>query len=187
MQDINRNGLLQPICVRACTNGKYEIVAGHRRFLACRNLGEETITCNVLEDISDKERLILQLSENLQRKQMSAWELCECFDEMKEKYNLNDVQISKLLNKSSNFVSDNRYAVRLLEQKYGSEIPEEKKKLSAGVIKATASKTQKGIYKTIRKNGYTYTIKGHSYIISCGNYEFEAALNKLLETWTEEK
>lgn len=182
MQDILKNGLLQPIVVRKMGD-KYEIVAGHRRFLACKNLGEPLIECNVLEDLSDKDRLFMQLSENVQRKAMSAWELCEVFDELGEKYNLKDVQMSQLLHKSSNYVAEQRHALKLLNEQYDGKIPEEAKKLSAGVIKASAKRKQQGNYQTVRKDGYTYTIKGHSYIISCGNYEFEKALNELLETW----
>ncbi|MCQ2088169.1 MAG: ParB/RepB/Spo0J family partition protein [Bacilli bacterium] len=184
MTDINTNGLLQPIVVRE-VNDKYEVVAGHRRLLAVKNLGESHIECNVLEDISDKERIRLQLSENLQRKQMSAWELVDAFDSLKEKYNFSDAQIAKFLHKSVGFIADQRYAVRLLNEKYGGEVPDQAKKLAAGVIKTAMSKKKSGNSQTFHCNGFTYTTKGHSIIISCGNYDFENALYAFLKNWDE--
>lgn len=185
MKDISANGLLQPIVVRK-VGDKYEVIAGHRRLLAVRNLGEPDIECNVLEDISDKDRIIIQLSENLQRKQMSAWELCEAFDVIKEKYNCTDVQIANLLHKPTNYVADQRYAVKLLNEKYGGNIPEDKKKLSSGVIKSGMKKKKVGNSQTYHCNGFTYTTKGHSIIVSCGNFEFENALYAFLKKWNEE-
>lgn len=187
MGDIQRNGLLQPIVVRDDGNGKFEVIAGHRRLLAMKNLGEPFIECNILEDIGDKDRFILQLSENVQRRQMSAYELCEAFDLMREKYGCTDVQISKMLHKKPNYVADQRYALRLLESQYGSDIPEEKKHLSASVIKASAKKRTEGKSVYTMGNGWTCQQKGHSYILNCKNFEFEQALNKLLESWKDDQ
>lgn len=181
MGDIQRNGLLQPIVVRDDGNGKFEVVAGHRRLLAMKNLGEDFIECNIIEDCSDKDRFILQLSENVQRRQMSAYELCMAFDSLREKYGCTDVQISKLLHKSSNYVADQRYALRVLESQYGADIPEDKKKLSAGIIKASAKKKTEGKSIYTMGNGWTCQQKGHSYIINCKNFEFEQALNELMK------
>lgn len=183
MGDIQRNGLLQPIVVREDGNGKFEIVAGHRRFLAVRNLGEPFIECNILEECSDKDRLLLQLTENVQRRQMSAYELVQAFDLLKETYGCTDIQISKMLHKSSNYVADQRYAVKLLEAQYGKDIPEDKKKQSACVIKASLKKktTGKSIYSVGK--GYTCNRKGHAYMINCSDFAFEEAFNAFLRGW----
>lgn len=186
MGDIQKNGLLQPIVVRKDNNGNYEVVAGHRRLLAVRNLGEPFIECNILEDCSDRDRFILQLSENVQRRQMSAYELCMAFDQMQEKYHCSDIQISKMLHKSSHYVADQRYAVRLLEAQYGSDIPEDKKKLSAGVIKAGVKKKTAGKGEYTIGNGYTCNRKGHAYMINCSDFAFETALNEFLKGWKSE-
>ena len=53
---IDAIGQLSPILVAdSRENGKYEILNGHRRFLACQQLGRETITCIVLAHASDEE------------------------------------------------------------------------------------------------------------------------------------
>lgn len=142
-ESIMKNGLLLPICVRQVGDG-YEIVDGHRRFAATVLIGEPFIECNILDDVSDKDRLFMQVEANIQRKAMSAFELVCFADDIHEKYGLNDKQISKFIHKSENYIADQRYAVRLLEAQYGKDIPEDKKSMSSGLIKATAKKKSAG-------------------------------------------
>ena len=61
---IGRHGLLQPIIVRPAQNG-FEIVAGHRRFFACKLLRWKAITAHVKE-LSDKDAFEIQMVENIQ-------------------------------------------------------------------------------------------------------------------------
>lgn len=170
---INENGLLQPITVRKISNDRFEVINGHRRFAAIQQLGEPFIECNVL-DVSDKERLILQVVENVQRKEMSAYELVAVFNEMTEKFHCNKKSIAKYFNKSEQWVYDNYLAVKLLEREYeNGEIPEEKKKLSAGVIKASVSRSRAGESKVYECEGFNVRQKGHSYIINFSQFEAE--------------
>ncbi len=66
---IQHRGLLQPIIVRTI-DGHFEIVAGNRRYLACKKLGWKKISCNVME-LTDKQAYELSLIENLQRDSLS--------------------------------------------------------------------------------------------------------------------
>lgn len=181
-ESIMHNGLMLPICVRK--NGdRYEIVDGHRRFAATQLIGEPFIECNILEDVTDKERLFMQVEANIQRKGMSAYELVCFADDIHDKYGLNDKQISKFLHKSENYMSDQRYAVRLLEAQYGKDIPEEKKSMSAGMIKATAKKKSQGNEVRIVGAGYQAVIRGHHYLITTNSFDFEAELNNLINKY----
>ena len=66
---INQKGLLQPIVVRS--NGEFfEIVAGNRRYHACRTLGWRKIACHIAE-LNEKEAFEVSLIENLQRKSLN--------------------------------------------------------------------------------------------------------------------
>lgn len=69
---IRDHGLLQPIIVRPLEQG-FEIVAGHRRFAACRSLRWRLIPCKILE-FTDKQAYEIQLTENLQRKALDPIE-----------------------------------------------------------------------------------------------------------------
>lgn len=68
--DIKQNGLINPICVRPMNDGKYEIYAGQRRFLAASHLKWKKITCSV-NNISNTKSKLLSLSENLHRSDMT--------------------------------------------------------------------------------------------------------------------
>lgn len=77
LQSIRVHGLLQPIVVRPFATG-FEIVAGHRRFQACRILRWRFISCKICE-MSDMHAFEIQLSENIQRKSMNPLEEAEAF------------------------------------------------------------------------------------------------------------
>jgi len=70
---IKENGLLQPITVRALPDGRYMIVAGERRWRAHVLAGLETIEANIVE-VTDGERDILAIIENLQRADITPLE-----------------------------------------------------------------------------------------------------------------
>jgi len=73
MDSIKQHGLLQPIGVKK-NEDKYEIIFGNRRFIACKKLGHTIIEANIIEDIEKETTLILNLVENIQRKDISPIE-----------------------------------------------------------------------------------------------------------------
>jgi len=74
MGSIKREGLINPITVSK-VNGHCVIVAGHRRFFAVKKLGWATITCNVLKKMTALDTGVMQLNENVQRGNMSSYQL----------------------------------------------------------------------------------------------------------------
>lgn len=74
---IQNIGLLQPILVRTLDN-HYEIVAGNRRFQACKRLGWKKIGCHIIE-LDDKQAFEISLVENIQKKTLSAIEEATAF------------------------------------------------------------------------------------------------------------
>lgn len=77
VNSIRQNGLLQPIIVRTKGN-LFEIVAGCRRFSACKTLGFRKVICHVVE-LDDKTALEVSLTENIQRKSLDAVEEATAF------------------------------------------------------------------------------------------------------------
>ena len=63
---IERQGLINPILVYKRDDGKYEVIAGHRRFEAVKRLGLPHIECNVFEDMSERDVIFAQIAENVQ-------------------------------------------------------------------------------------------------------------------------
>jgi ParB family transcriptional regulator, chromosome partitioning protein len=66
---IRQKGLLQPILIRSKERG-FEIIAGNRRYLACKSLGWRKVTCHVVE-LDDKQAFEVSMIENIQRKTLS--------------------------------------------------------------------------------------------------------------------
>jgi ParB family transcriptional regulator, chromosome partitioning protein len=80
---IKEKGLLQPIIVRSIVdsntdNSRYEIIAGHRRYEACKKLGWRKILCHIVE-LDDEEALEISLVENIQRKNLNPIEEAQAF------------------------------------------------------------------------------------------------------------
>ena len=125
-ESIEKQGLINPILVQKLESGQYEVIAGHRRFEAVKRIGLPYIECNIVEDdLSEKEIILTQIAENVQRKNMSAFELCETFDYLKEKLHINQKAIAKMFGKSDVWVTNQYQALRMLETEYGKDIPED--------------------------------------------------------------
>jgi ParB family chromosome partitioning protein len=75
---IKQKGLLQPIIVRAKEEYLYEIIAGNRRYQACKCLGWRRIACHIVE-LNDKEAFEISLIENVQRKTLTPLEEAHAF------------------------------------------------------------------------------------------------------------
>ena len=69
---INEKGLFHPITIRS-KGGDFEIVAGNRRYLACKQLGWRKILCHIVE-LNDKEAFEVSLIENIQRRTLTPME-----------------------------------------------------------------------------------------------------------------
>ncbi len=73
---IAASGIIQPLAVRKAPNGKYEIIAGERRFRAAKLVGLRRIPC-VIHYADEQTAAILSLTENLQRSNLSIFEEAE--------------------------------------------------------------------------------------------------------------
>ncbi len=101
---IKEHGLLQPILIRPYQNN-FEIVAGHRRFHACKSLRWRHMPCKIRE-LSDKQAFEIQITENIQRKSMSALEEAEAFRKYVQDLGWGGVtELSKKIGKSEEYVS----------------------------------------------------------------------------------
>lgn len=101
---IREHGLLQPILIRPISHG-FEIVAGHRRFHACRSLRWRFIPCKIRE-MSDKQAYEIQLTENMQRKAMDPVEEAEAFRRYVMDFGWGGIsELAKKIGKSEEYVS----------------------------------------------------------------------------------
>ncbi len=109
---IREHGLLQPILVRPLTHG-FEVVAGHRRFQACRSLRWRFVSCKI-RDMSDKQAYEIQLTENMQRKSMDPVEEAEAFRRYVIDFGWGGVtELAKKIGKSEEYVSHRLQLLKL--------------------------------------------------------------------------
>ena len=125
---IVENGLLQPILVREYGEGRYQIIAGERRFRACKLAGLTEIPAIVLER-DDKNAAQIALIENVQRENLNPVEEALAYKALAEEYGMTQEELSQKVGKSRSAIAN---AVRLLD------LPEEiltmvaSRELSAG-------------------------------------------------------
>ena len=106
---IKEHGLLQPILVRPYKGG-YQIVAGERRWRACRLLGMTEIPA-VVSEMTDIEVAQAAIVENLQRENLNPIEEAEGFKELADKYNMTQEEIAQKVGRSRSAITN---ALRLL-------------------------------------------------------------------------
>ena len=125
---IVENGLLQPILVREYGEGRYQIIAGERRFRASKLAGLTEIPAIVL-DKDDKNAAQIALIENIQREDLNPIEEALAYKSLAEEYDMTQEELSKQIGKSRSAIAN---SVRLLD------LPDEvltlvaSKELSAG-------------------------------------------------------
>ena len=104
---IRKNGIIQPIAVRhsKSSSGKYEIVAGERRWLAAQKAGLHEIPVTILE-LSDVESLEVAIVENIQRDDLNPIEEARGYKRLNEEFKYDHESISKLMSKSRSHISN---------------------------------------------------------------------------------
>ena len=112
---IREHGLIQPILIRPLSHG-FEIVAGHRRYQACKSLRWRFIPCKVCE-MTNKQAFEIQLSENIQRKSMDPIEEAEAFRRYVIDFGWGGVSdLAKKIGKSEEYVSHRIQLLKLSEE-----------------------------------------------------------------------
>jgi len=109
---ISKIGLLSPILVRITENGKFEVVAGSRRFKACKSLGWKKISCHIVK-LDDRHAFEASIIENIQRNSLNIIEEGSAFRKYVNEFGWGAAsELAKKLSKSSSYVSKR---MRLLE------------------------------------------------------------------------
>lgn len=108
---IEREGLLQPILVRSMGDGKYQIIAGERRWQACKLLELDMVPVTVKE-ADDTKALELALIENLQRSDLNPIEEAYGYRRLMERNNMTQADVAQAMSKGRSTITN---ALRLLE------------------------------------------------------------------------
>lgn len=104
------HGILQPIMVRPHGAGRFELIAGERRYRAARLAGLTQIPA-VVRRMTDEESLTVALIENIQREDLNAMEAARGYRQLLDQFGLTQVELARQLGKSQSTVA---YALSLL-------------------------------------------------------------------------
>mgnify|MGYP005839647337 CR=1 FL=1 len=112
---IHTHGMIQPIVVRQYEKGKYEIIAGERRWRAVQKLGWDTIPA-IIKDFNDAETASVALIENLQREELSAIEEAVAYGRLLELHNLTQEALAQRLGKGQSTIANKLRLLKLPEE-----------------------------------------------------------------------
>ncbi len=104
-ESIKRQGLLQPILVRELSDGRYEIIAGERRWRASQMAGLTEVPV-LLKQVDDETAMAMALVENLQREDLNAMDQARAMHRLTHEFSLTHQQVADLLCKSRTAVSN---------------------------------------------------------------------------------
>lgn len=109
-ESIKEHGIVQPVVVRTLADGRYELIAGERRWRACRKIGMKKMPA-VVREYGDLEAAAVALIENIQRENLNPLEEARAYRILMEDFDLTQEDVSKRVGKSRPFVGN---MVRLL-------------------------------------------------------------------------
>lgn len=118
-ESIKEHGVIQPVLVRKLADGGYELIAGERRWRACKSLGHKTITA-LVKDYHEVEAAAASLIENMQREDLNPLEEAAAYRQLMEDFGLTQEEVSARVGKSRPVIAN---TLRLLG------LPEEIKEL----------------------------------------------------------
>lgn len=141
MASIKENGLIQPVVLApnylkgASGKSKYILVAGNRRFDACRKLGMASVDAVVNPRIKNEaDLLIYNMSENLQRRDVSAFEQGRLIDRLMRKHKMTIAECAARLGVKPKVAKDMLVCFRDIPKKYSEKISNVKGASKSGHI-----------------------------------------------------
>ena len=175
-ESIKEHGVLSPILVRLCDGGSYKIVAGERRYRACKLLGLETIPAIIQKsEANDAQVLLTQLVENLQREDLNPVERAVAISQLRDAHQLSVRDIAARLGVSKSSVQRSLEIVELpkeLREALESGASESKVLLIAQIKEEKARNHLLSQIESVSREDLEALIKG---ILDGGSIEVEVS------------
>ncbi|MCQ4637451.1 ParB/RepB/Spo0J family partition protein [Anaerovorax odorimutans] len=111
---IREHGLIQPVILRKAEKG-YEIVAGERRWRACRKAGLKEIPC-IIKELTDEQNMLVAIIENMQREDLNPIEEAEGLNQMIGNFGMTQEEVSKSVGKSRPYITNSLRLLKLPEE-----------------------------------------------------------------------
>jgi ParB family chromosome partitioning protein len=129
---ITANGVVQPVLVRPLANGRFQLIAGERRWLASQRAGKTTIPA-ILRQVSDEQAMEITIVENLQRADLNPMEQARAFERLAREFHMTQEQMAQRTGKDRASVAN---FLRLLKLPSGVQARVEAGELSFGHARA---------------------------------------------------
>ncbi len=111
---ITANGVVQPVLVRPLANGRFQLIAGERRWKASQLAGKQTIPA-ILRQVSDEQAMEITIVENLQRADLNAMEQARAFERLAREFHMTQEQMALRTGKDRTTVTNFLRLLRLPE------------------------------------------------------------------------
>ena len=109
---ITANGVVQPVLVRPLANGRFQLIAGERRWRASRIAGNTTIPA-ILRQVSDEQAMEITIVENLQRSDLNPMEQARAFERLAREFHMTQEQMAQRTGKDRATVANFLRLLRL--------------------------------------------------------------------------
>jgi len=131
-ESIKASGVVQPITLRPGTNGRFQLIAGERRWLASQRAGKATVPA-IVRQVSNEQAMEITIIENLQREDLNAMEQARAYERLGREFGLTQEQMAQRTGKERSSVAN---FLRLLKLPPAVQEMVESDKLSFGHAKA---------------------------------------------------
>lgn len=152
---ISEIGIIQPITLREMDNGRYQIIAGERRWRASQRAGLTTIPAYI-RTASDENVMEMALVENIQRQDLNSIEIALAYQHLIDEYNLTQEKLSDRVGKKRATVAN---YLRLLKLPAPVQVAIQNHQIDTGHARALLAlddpKEQVKLFKDIQTNGYS--------------------------------
>jgi len=132
---VQASGVVQPIVVRPAGEGRYQLIAGQRRWEASRRAGKTTVPA-VVRQVSDQQAMEMTIIENLQRQDLNTMEQARAFERLSREFGLTQEQMAQRTGIDRTTVSN---YIRLLKLPIEVQALVEQDKVSFGHAKVLLS------------------------------------------------
>jgi ParB family chromosome partitioning protein len=102
---IKASGVVQPITVRPEANGRFQLIAGERRWLASQRAGKATVPA-IVRHVSNEQAMEMTIIENLQREDLNPLEQARAFDRLGREFGLTQEQIAQRTGKDRSSIAN---------------------------------------------------------------------------------
>ncbi len=104
-ESIRQQGIMQPIVVRPIGEGRYEIIAGERRWRATQLAGLDRVPA-LVRDVPDEAAVAMALIENIQRENLNAMEEAMALQRLQDEFDLTQAEVAEAVGKSRTTVTN---------------------------------------------------------------------------------